>query len=82
MTHIILAQFAKLYSHYSTPLIQNGMRLGGFLLLLSGWGIVVAALVMLRGGAVSGFILAGFGVEIIGLVLVMRAHLPGSEDEG
>ena len=51
------------------------MKLGGFLLLLSGWGIVVAALVLLRGGAVSGFILAGLGVEILGLMLVLRGHL-------
>ena len=58
------------------------MKLGGFLLLLSGWGIVVAALALLHGGAVSGFILAGFGVEILGLVLVLRAHLPGAEDNG
>jgi hypothetical protein len=58
------------------------MKLGGFLLLLSGWGIVVAALALLHGGAVSAFILAGFGVEIIGLALVMRAHLPASEDNG
>lgn len=58
------------------------MKLGGFLLLLSGWGIVVAALSMLHGGAVSGFIIAGLAVEILGLVLVMRAHLPETEDEG
>lgn len=51
------------------------MKLGGFLLLLSGWGIVVAALALLHGGAVSGFILAGLGVEVLGLVLVLRAHL-------
>ena len=58
------------------------MKLGGFLLLLSGWGIVVAALALLHGGAVSGFVLAGLGVEILGLVLVLRAHLPASEDNG
>jgi hypothetical protein len=52
------------------------MKIGGFLLLLSGWGIVVAALAMLHGGVVSAFILAGFAVEIIGLVLVIKAHLP------
>jgi hypothetical protein len=58
------------------------MKLGGFLLLLSGWGIVVAAFALLHGGAASGFILAGFGVEIIGLALILRAHLPASEDNG
>lgn len=58
------------------------MKLGGFLLLSSGWGIVVAALSMLHGGAVSGFIVAGLAVEILGLILVMRAHLPETEDKG
>jgi hypothetical protein len=58
------------------------MKLGGFLLLLSGWGIVVAALALLHGTATSGFILAGVAVEILGLVLVARAHLPTSKDNG
>lgn len=58
------------------------MKLGGFLLLLSGWGIVVTALAMLHGRAVSGFIVAGLAVEILGLVFVMRAHLPEIEDKG
>ena len=58
------------------------MKLGGFLLLLSGWGIVFAALAMLHGRAVPGFILAGLAVEILGLILVMRAHLPETEDNG
>jgi hypothetical protein len=58
------------------------MKLGGFLLLLSGWGIVVAALAMLHGAATSGFILAGAAVEILGFVLVARAHLSVDEDRG
>ncbi len=57
------------------------MRLVGFLLLLSGWGIVVAALALLHGAAISVFILAGVAVEILGFVLVARAHLP-SENQG
>jgi hypothetical protein len=52
------------------------MKLGGFLLLFSGWGIVVAALALLHGMAVVEFVYAGFGVEILGLVLVFRGHLP------
>ena len=55
------------------------MKIGGFLLLLSGWGIVVAALALLHGGVVSAFILAGLAVEILGLVLVFRGHLPAAE---
>jgi hypothetical protein len=58
------------------------MKLGGFLLLLSGWGIVLAAVRMLHGNAASAFVLAGVAVEILGLVLVARAHLPIGEDKG
>jgi hypothetical protein len=54
------------------------MKLGGFLLLLSGWGIVVAALTLLHGHVVAPFIYAGFAVEILGLVLVFRGHLPAA----
>lgn len=58
------------------------MKVIGFLLLLSGWGIIVAALAMLHGPAVSVFIFAGVAVEILGLVLVARAHLPAIEGRG
>ena len=51
------------------------MRLAGFLLLLAGWWIVVAAVALLGlAGALTDFILAGIGVEILGLVLVIRSH--------
>ena len=57
------------------------MKLLGFILLLSGWGIVVAALRMLHSaGAAALFIGAGLAVEILGLVLVARTHLPVTED--
>jgi len=58
------------------------MKLGGFLLLLSGWGIVVSALALLHGHAVFPFVYAGIAVEIMGMVLVFRGHLPPSENEG
>jgi hypothetical protein len=51
------------------------MRLFGFLLLLAGWGIVLTALAMLAADAPRvAFVLAGMGVEIAGLVIVIRAH--------
>lgn len=65
----------------SSSIDKPMMKLGGFLLLLSGWGIVLAALFMLHGGAVSAFVFAGLAVEILGLVLVFRAHLPVEADE-
>lgn len=58
------------------------MKLGAFLLLLSGWGIVVAALALLHGGALSAFIVAGLAVEILGLALFAKSHIPVSEDNG
>lgn len=57
------------------------MKLGGFLLLLSGWAILVTALAILHGHAMPAFVYAGFGVEILGMVFVFRGHLPPGEDE-
>ena len=51
------------------------MKLTGFLLLVAGWIIVVAALLLLP-AAVSraAFTLAGIGVQLLGLFLAVRAH--------
>jgi hypothetical protein len=59
------------------------MKLAGFLLLLAGWLIVVAAVVLLiPANARAIFVLAGVGVEIIGLTLVIRSNpLAGREKE-
>lgn len=52
------------------------MKLLGFFLLLAGWAIVLAALAVIgTGGPLTGFILSGTGVEILGLSLVIRSHL-------
>jgi CHASE1-domain containing sensor protein len=51
------------------------LRLFGFLLLLAGWGIVLSALALFATETSRvAFVLAGVGVEIVGLVLVIRAH--------
>jgi hypothetical protein len=59
------------------------MKLAGFLLLLAGWAIVAAAAVLLiPANARVIFVLAGAGVEIIGLTLVIRSNpLAGREKE-
>jgi len=59
------------------------MKFLGFLLLLAGWGIVLTAVALLgTAGARAAFVLAGMGVEILGLVLVIRAHpAPRGEHE-
>ncbi len=52
------------------------MKAAGFTLLLTGWMLVLSALILLPGGGARGaFLLAGLGVELLGLVLVFRAHL-------
>jgi len=57
------------------PVQGSCMRLFGFLLLLAGWGIVVCAVALLAEDTPRiAFVLAGIGVEIAGLVLVIRAH--------
>jgi hypothetical protein len=51
------------------------MKLAGFLLLLAGWSIILAAVALLAAGLVQTcFALAGVGVEVLGLVLVIRSH--------
>jgi hypothetical protein len=53
------------------------MKLAGFFLLLAGWAIALAALVVIgSGAALTAFILTGVCVEILGAVLVIRSHLP------
>jgi hypothetical protein len=54
----------------------------GFGLLLAGWMITVAAVALLGNGAVRIiFILAGVGVEALGLVLAIRGHLDNRSEE-
>jgi hypothetical protein len=59
------------------------MKTAGFLLLLSGWLLVLAAIALLGAAGPRGaFLLAGIGVEALGLVLAARAHLtPTKEDD-
>jgi len=56
------------------------MKLLGFLLLLAGCALFLTAIAILPSPTSrAGFVLAGCGVEVIGLVLVVRAHLPTPE---
>ncbi len=57
------------------------MKLAGFLLLVAGWMIVVAAVALLGPtSARAAFVLAGLGVEALGLSLVIRSHLGFREE--
>ena len=52
-----------------------GMKLAGFLLLLSGWIIVIATLPLLPSSPMrAAFVLSGMGVELIGLSLVVHSQ--------
>ena len=60
-----------------------GMKFVGFLLLLTGWFLVLAAIVLLASpSSRTGFVLAGLAVEVLGLTLVIRSHLIVREDGG
>ena len=52
------------------------LKIAGFLSLAAGWLLVLAALVMLPDGVARNvFVAAGLGVEGLGLVLAVRAHM-------
>ena len=56
------------------------MRLAGFLLLVSGWAIVLAAFVMLRATTARDvFVAAGVAIEALGLGLFGRSHVSPRE---
>jgi hypothetical protein len=56
------------------------MRFAGFLFLSSGWLIVLAAVLLLKSAALTGFVLTGMVVQMLGLTLVVRTHvLPHGE---
>ena len=51
------------------------MRAVGFLLLLAGWFLVLASVVLLGGPASRAvFVFAGLAVEVLGLVFFFRSH--------
>ena len=58
------------------------MKLVGFLLLLAGWLLVLAALEMLSAPRPRVlFVIAGFAIEVLRLALVFRASIPEPKEE-
>jgi uncharacterized membrane protein len=58
------------------------MKLAGFLLMPAGWVIVLTALILLTSGPSRGaFVLGGFGIELLGLVVAIRSHAASRSDE-
>jgi hypothetical protein len=59
------------------------MKALGFLMLLSGWFLVLAAIVLFAPPALRiAFVLAGVAVEALGLTLAFRSHLIPREEKG
>jgi hypothetical protein len=58
------------------------MKVAGFLLLLAGWALVLAAIALLgAAGPRAAFLLAGVAVEVLGLVLAARSHLTVKKED-
>jgi len=59
------------------------MKFTGFLMLVAGWVIVLASMPLLASmKSRTIFVLAGVGVEVIGLVLVVRSHKVLEDETG
>jgi hypothetical protein len=59
------------------------MKFTGFLMLVAGWVIVLASMPLLASmKSRTIFVLAGLGVEVIGLVLVVRSHVVLEDETG
>jgi hypothetical protein len=59
------------------------MKVLGFLMLLAGWFLVLAAIVLFAAPPLrAAFVLAGIAVEILGLILAFRSHLIPREEKG
>ena len=58
------------------------MNVMGFLLLLAGWFLALAAIVLFGAPSLrAAFVLAGVAVEVLGLVLAFRSHLIPREEK-
>ena len=60
----------------ASPKRSDPLKPVGFLLLIMGWMLVLSAVVLLKQeGPRVAFVLAGLGVEALGLFLVVRSHI-------
>ncbi len=58
------------------------MKLVSLLLLLAGWFLVLAAVVLLASPpSRAAFVFAGFAVEVLGLVFIFRSHAIPREEK-
>jgi hypothetical protein len=60
----------------ASPKRPDPLKPVGFLLLPMGWMLVLSAVILLsQAAARGGFVVAGMGVEMLGLALVVRSHI-------
>jgi hypothetical protein len=58
------------------------MRVAGFLLMPAGWGVVLTAVALIPAGPLRAvFVLAGMGVEVLGLTVAARSLAAPHGDE-
>jgi hypothetical protein len=59
------------------------MKVVGFMMMLAGWLLVLAAIIILKSPPARGaFVLAGIAVESLGLILAFRSHSIPREGKG
>lgn len=59
------------------------MKVVGFLMLLAGWFLILAAIVLFASPPLrAAFVLAGIAVEVLGMILAFRSHLIPREEKG
>jgi uncharacterized membrane protein YjjB (DUF3815 family) len=58
------------------------MKLAGFLLLISGWIVVLASVALLGNGARIAFVLAGIAIGALGLGLEIDGHRSLGSERG
>lgn len=75
--------WAALRSYSVLEAAFSRMKLGGFLLLLAGWWIVLTAVALLKPTVPQTiFIIAGIGVELLGLGFLIRSHMAPRREKG
>jgi Flp pilus assembly protein TadB len=75
MVVLAASEVSSAAGHLSAAAELNSVKLAGFLLLLSGWLIVLAAVVLFVSAPLRAvFVFSGAAVEVLGLALVVRSH--------
>ena len=59
---------------------QREIKIAGFFLLLTGWALTLCALILLPAtNSRSAFLCVGVLIDIVGLAMVVRGHMPKGE---